>query len=392
MPKKKLIYLDHASTTPVRDEVLQAMRPFFSLHYGNPASLHTEGRIAQKALTDSRKKISDITGSQPDAIIFTSSGTESDNLAIFGATGALRDRGRHIISVGIEHHAVIEPLKQLETQGWSVTYISPDKTGLIDPEKIFSAITPQTVLITVMYANNEVGTILPIAEIGKRLLQYRKARNSELPYFHTDACQAAGYLDLSVEKLHVDLMTLNSGKIYGPKGVGMLYVRRGVKIQAQQFGGGQERGLRAGTENIPGIVGFAAALELAQKEKIKETARLTKLTDYFWKQLKKLVPEASLNGPLVGEDRLPNNLSITFPGMNGEQLLIYLDNEGVMCSTASACAAISDEPSHVLCALQISAQDIRSTLRFSLGRSTTKQDIDYTIQAIRKIKKLLPSR
>ncbi len=392
MPHKKTIYLDNASTTPVREEVLKAMMPFFSLHYGNPASLHTEGRIAQKALTDSRKKISDSIGSQPDTIIFTSGGTESNNLAIFGLEETSKGSGRHLISISSEHHSVLMPLKQLEKAGWSVTYLQTDKNGLLDPDDVLKAITGETVLITVMYANNEIGTVLPIAEIGKRLLQYRKAHNSELPYFHTDACQAAGYLDLNVEKLHVDLMTLNSGKIYGPKGVGMLYVRRGVKIETQQFGGLQEHGRRAGTENIPGIVGLATALELAQKDKNKEAARLTKLTNYFWKHLKKNVPEAVLNGPQIGEERLPNNLSVTFPGMDGEQLLIYLDHEGVMCSTASACASISDEPSHVLCALQIAEQDIRSTLRFSLGRSTTKQDIDYTIQAIRKIKKLLPSR
>lgn len=389
MARKKTIYLDHAAATPVREEVLKTMQSFFGLHFGNPAGLYSEGKLAQKVLAESRKSISDILGAQPDTIIFTSGGTESDNLAIFGTADANREKGRHLITIGIEHQAVLEPLRQLEKQGWSVTFLPTDKAGLIDPEKVINSITPQTVLITIMYANNEIGIVEPIAELGKRIMRYRAEHKSVLPYFHTDACQAAGYLDLSVERLHVDLMSLNSGKIYGPKGVGLLYVRRGVKLQPRQFGGSQENGRRAGTENIAGIVGFTMALELAQKEKDKESARLSKLTSYFWKQLQKNFPSSRLNGPIISDNRLPNNLNVTFPGMDGEKFVIYLDNEGVMCSTASACSAISDEPSHVLCALQIPATDIKSTLRFSLGKTTTKQDVDYTIRSLIKIQKLL---
>lgn len=392
MVKKREIYFDHAATTPVREGVQKIMQPFFSVHFGNPASLHEEGKIAKKTLNDSKKTIANIIGAQPDTIIFTSGGTESNNLAIFGVAEGSRLTERHLISLNIEHLSIIEPLKHLKSQGLSVTLLTTDRAGLIDPEKIIKAITPETILITIMYANNEVGAIEPIAEIGRRILQYRKEHGTELPYFHTDACQAAGYLELNVEKLHVDLMTINSGKIYGPKGVGMLYVRRGVKVQARQIGGGQENGLRAGTENVAGIVGFAAALMLAQKEKLKEAARLSKLTNYFWKKLHHDFPDTILNGPSIGETRLQNNLSVIFPGFEGEQLVIYLDNEGIRCSAASACTAINDEPSHVLCALQIGSKNARSTLRFSLGKSTTKRDIDDTIKALHKVTKLIRAR
>ncbi|MEK7624716.1 MAG: cysteine desulfurase family protein [Patescibacteria group bacterium] len=392
MVRKKIVYLDHAATTPVREEVQRAMQPFFSSHYGNPSSLYREGTVARGALAEARQTIARIIGAQPETIVFTSGGTEGNNLAIFGLAEANHGRGRKMISTDIEHHTILEPLKQLEKQGYSLTLLSPNNSGLFDPDKVIAAITPETVLVTVMLANNEIGAIEPIALIGRRILQYRKAHNTALPYFHTDACQAAGYLDLNVEKLHVDLMTLNAGKIYGPKGVGMLYVRRGVKINARQFGGMQENNLRAGTENIPGIIGFAKALELAQKDKVRETARLYKLSNYFWKKIKKNFPDAILNGPPIGRDRLPNNLSVTFPGYDGEQLVIYLDAEGVMCSTASACAAMSDEPSHVLCSLQIPAQGAKSTLRFSLGKSTTKTDLDYAIKALAKVTKLIKSR
>lgn len=389
MVKKKSIYLDHAAATPVRQEVQKAMQPFFSSHFGNPSSLYSEGQTAKKALDESRKTIANIIGAQSDTIVFTSGGTESNNLAILGVADANSGNGKQIVTLNIEHHAVIEPMKKLEERGWKVTVLAADKTGLIEPKKITDAITPETVLVSIMYANNEVGTIEPIAEIGRMIMQYRKEHNTDLPYFHTDACQAAGYLDLKVEKLHVDLMSLNSGKIYGPKGVGVLYVRRGVKINARVFGGGQENGWRAGTENVAGVVGFAKALELAQSEKTKESDRLSRLTDYFWRQIQKNFPAAILNGPALGKDRLPNNLSVTFPGLDGEKLVIYLDNEGVMCSTASACSIVSDEPSHVLCALQISRQNVKSTLRFSLGKSTTKRDIEYTVKSLLKVSKLI---
>ena len=382
--KQRMVYLDHAATTPVRREALKQMRPFFDQHFANPASLYREGVLAKKTLDGARARIAGIIGAQPDTIVFTDGGSESNNLAIFGVAEANRERGRQIISSNLEHSTVMEPLSQLARQGWGVNMAPSDKSGLIDTDKIMNLITPETVLVSIMYANNEIGAKGPIAEIGRRILKYRQEHSTALPYFHTDACRAAGYLELDVEKLHVDLMSLNSGKIYGPKGAGMLYSRRGVKINARQFGGGQEGGLRAGTENVAGIVGFAAALELAQEEKTKESARLRKLTNYFWKKIQKNFSNAKLNGPELGESRLPNNLNITFPGLDGEQMVLYLDAEGVMCSTASACDALSDEPSHVLCALQIPSSDVRSTLRFSLGRSTTKADIDYTIGALHK--------
>lgn len=408
MQKQKTIYLDHAATTPVDEKVLKVMQPFFSAHFGNPSALYSASVKANEALNDARRSIAEVLNTQPDTIIFTSGGTESDNLAIFGIANSPLEGGvggvmnealkphthlppsreesattkKHIISIGIEHPAVLEPLERLKNQGWVITYIPVDKTGLVNASEVIKAIRPETILISIMFANNEIGTIEPIAEIGRQLLRYRKEHNTSLPYFHTDACQAAGYLDLSVEKLHVDLMTVNSGKIYGPKGVGCLYVRRGLSLEPQQLGGSQEKHLRAGTENIPGIVGFAKALELVHQSKQKETLRLEKLTAYFWQQIQKKFSHVTLNGPIVGDKRLPNNLNITFPGVDGEALLIYLDSFGISCSTGSACTATTAEPSHVLKTIGLTEAQIKSTIRFSLGKTTSKQDIDYTIRAL----------
>lgn len=380
--KKKAIYLDHAATTPVDPAVLKAMQPFFSQHYGNPSSLYKEGLIANGALNDARRGIAEILRTQPDCITFTSGGTESDNMAILGIARAHAKQGKHIITVATEHHAVLYPLEQLYKEGWEITVLPVDKDGFVQPQEVMKAIRHDTVLISVMYANNEIGTIQPIAEIGRQLLRLRNEKGRAYPYFHTDAAQAAGCLELDVEKLHVDLMTINGGKIYGPKGTGLLYVRRGVTLQPIMFGGSQERSVRAGTENIPGIVGLAKALELAQKNKIKESKRERQLVESFWKQLQKKVKTVSLNGPSVGENRLPNNLDVCFGGVDGEALVIYLDSLGIMAATGSACTAVSREPSHVLKAIGKSDAEILSSVRFTIGRATDKAAIDSAVKAV----------
>ncbi len=391
-PKKiKQVYLDHAATTPVDKRVFLAMQSYFTKIYGNPSSLYHEGQKANGALNDSRRTVAKLLGALPENIIFTGSGTESDNLAIYGIARAHQQHGlpspagsgkasKHIISTPIEHHAVLHPLEDLKKQGWEITYVRVDEKGLANVDEIIKAIRPDTVLISIMYANNEIGTIEPIAEIGRKLLQYRKEKNSVYPFFHTDACQAAGYLDLDVEKLHVDLMTINGGKIYGPKGVGALYLRRGVQIKPLILGGGQERNLRSGTENIAGIVGLAKALELAQANKERESKRLNGLVNYLWEKIQKQIPQVKLNGPAIGAERLANNLNIGFMGMEGEALLLYLDEYGIMCSTGSACTAESLDQSHVLKALGVPYEYSRGSLRFTFGHANTKQDIDYLMK------------
>ncbi len=380
-PKKiKNVYLDHAATTYIDRTVLTAMQPYFTKIYGNPSSLYHEGLKASEALNGSRRTVAKLIGALPENIIFTGSGTESDNLAIYGIAKAHAQHGKHIISLAIEHHAVLHPLEDLKKQGWEITYVKVDDKGVVDVEEVIKAIRPDTVLISIMYANNEMGAIQPIAEIGRKLLTYRKEKNTIYPFFHTDACQAAGYLDLDVEKLHVDLMTVNGSKIYGPKGVGMLYARRGVTIKPLILGGEQERNLRAGTENIAGIVGFAKALELAQANKAKESKRLEGLVKYFWEQLQKQIHQVKLNGPEIGLQRLVNNLNVSFVGMEGEALLLYLDEYGIMCSTGSACTMKSLDQSHVLKAMGVQPEHSRGSLRFTLGHVNTKSDIDYLMK------------
>jgi cysteine desulfurase len=387
--------MDHAAATPLDPRVLKAMLPYFDKISANASSLHSQGQDAYKAVAEARKAIAAILNGHPDEIVFTSGGTESDNLAIRGiledAVPKLGWDGStakpHVITTAIEHHAVLEPLVHLQKIGAiQLTIIKPDKKGIVSAQDIIQSITPSTVLISVMYANNEIGTIQPIAEIGKGLLKWRKANNSVLPYFHSDACQAAGYLDLNVEKLHVDLMTLNAGKIYGPKGAGFLFVRRGTRIAAQSRGGGQERGARSGTENVPGIVGMAKALELVQKDREKESKRLTLLRDRLIDGLLRL-PKSRLNGD--ADRRLPNNVNISFLDIEGEAAMLYLDAKGIACSTGSACASSSLDPSHVILALGMSYEAAHGSLRFTLGKSTTKADVDYVISFMPSIIEML---
>lgn len=376
----KKIYLDHAATTPVDSRVFAAMKPYFTEKFGNPSALYGLGREAKNAVDEARKSMASLMHALPENIIFTAGGSESDNMAIFGTALAHANKGRHIISLAIEHHAVLRPLEQLAKDGFEITYVPVDNDGLVSAEDIAKAIRPDTILITIMYANNEMGAIEPIADIGREILKYRKANNSIYPLLHTDACQAAGYLDLDVEKLHVDLMSINGGKIYGPKGVGVLYVRRGVKISPIIFGGGQEKSMRAGTENTAGIVGLVKALEIAQAQKNKESARERELVRYLWEQISKKITEIKLNGPEIGETRLPNNLNVTFKNIEGEAMLLYLDEYGIMCSTGSACTSESLEPSHVLRAMGMSYEMAHGSIRFTFGRSNTKSDIDYLMK------------
>jgi cysteine desulfurase len=374
------VYLDHAATTPIDERVFLAMKPYFTEKFGNPSALYGTGREAQKAITDSRKQIAGLIHALPENIIFTGGGSESDNLAIYGVAKAHAHKGKHIVSVGIEHHAVLRPLEDLAKNGYEITYVPVDKDGIVSAEAVAKAIRKDTILVTVMYANNEMGAIQPIADIGREILKWRKANNTPYPYFHSDACQAAGYLDLAVEKLHLDLMTLNGSKIYGPKGAGILYLRRNVRIKPLILGGGQEKGLRSGTENVPAIVGLAKALELAQKDADKETKRLRELSEYFWNRIQEEISDVRLNGPAIGDKRLPNNLNVTFMNIEGEAMLLYLDEYGIMCSTGSACTSESLEPSHVLRAMGLPYEMAHGSLRFTFGRANTKADIDYVIK------------
>jgi cysteine desulfurase len=367
------IYLDNAATTPVRSEVMTAMQPYFSKKYGNPSSMHRQGLLANAAISEAREKISKVLNCSSKEIIFTSGGTESVNLAIKGVAFA-KGKG-HIITQKTEHHAVLKSCEWLEKKGFAVTYLDVDEFGLVNPTDVKNAIRTDTILVTVMYANNELGTIQPISEIGKICKE-------KGVLFHTDACQAAGYLNLDVERLNVDLMTINGSKIYGPKGSGLLFVKQGTKIEPGLHGGSQEFGLRSGTENVPSIVGFASALELAQKEKASESEKLFRLRDKLIFELLK-IPNTRLNGHHT--KRLPNNVNISFSGVEGESILLKLNELGIFASTGSACSAKDIKPSHVLLAIGSSHELAHGSIRFSLGRTTTKKDVAYVLKVLPKI-------
>jgi cysteine desulfurase len=368
------VYMDHAATTPVDPRVVDAMLPYFTEQYGNPSSVYRFASGARQALDESRKKVADILGCRPTEIIFTSCGTESDNLALRGVTLAQRERGKHIITTPIEHSAVGVTCEQLAKYlGYRVTYVEVDRQGLVDPDAVGRAITDETTLISIMYANNEVGTIEPIAEIGQI------AREKGIP-FHTDAVQAGGSLDLDVNRLQVDLLSLSGHKFYAPKGVGVLYVRQGTPLLPTQTGGGQERHLRGGTENVPYIVGLATALELAYQDVDTEQERLTDLRNRLILGVLGNVPGAQLTGH--PHQRLPNNASFVFPGIEGESILLRLDLARVAASTGSACASGENGPSHVLTALGIEPTLARGSLRLTLGRHTTAEEVDYVVSVL----------
>lgn len=370
-----VIYLDHAATTPTRAEVLARMLPYFSEFFGNPSSIYTLGRKSQDAVDTAHEMVAQALNCRPTEIVFTGGGSEADNLAIKGIAYAQRRRGNHIITTAIEHHATLHTCQRLEQEGYTVTYLPVDEYGRVSPEQVEAAITDQTALVTIMYANNEVGTIQPITEIG------RICRARRVP-FHTDAVQAGGLLDLDVTQLQVDLLTLSAHKFYGPKGVGILYVRQGTRIQPQVLGGSQERNRRAGTENVPGAIGAATALQLARDERERENKRLLGLRDTLIAGMLAL-PDVRLTGH--PSQRLPNSASFTVAGVEGESLLLNLDLLGIAASSGSACTSGDIEPSHVLTAMGIPASQARGALRLTLGHSNTEDDIALTLQRMAEI-------
>jgi cysteine desulfurase len=387
MPRPaKSIYMDHAATTAVAPRVVEAMLPYFTEKYGNASSVHGFGREAQQAMENARKTVADILNAGPEEVIFTSCGTESDNLAIRGVAFAQQKRGNHIITSPVEHHAVGHTCEQLGQRfGFEVTYVPVDKYGRVDPDAVGRAITDRTVLITIMYANNEVGTIQPIAEIGGL------ARAKGIP-FHTDAVQAGGTLDLNVNTLNVDLVSLSAHKFYGPKGVGILYQRRGTPLLPMQTGGGHERGRRAGTENIPYIVGLATALELAHQSRESNNARIAGLRERLISGVLSSISDAYLTGHPT--ERLPNSASFVFRGIEGEAILLSLDLLGVAASSGSACTSGATEPSHVLTSMGLPVDICHGSLRLTLGNDNTPQDVDYVLSVlpdiVRKLRAMSP--
>jgi cysteine desulfurase len=357
----------------MRPEVLQAMLPFLEEQYGNPSSIYDTGRTARQALDRARDRIALIIGASPREIVFTSGGSEADNLAIKGAAFALRGRGSHIITSAIEHHAVYNPCHYLEKQGFRITVLPVDADGLVDPAAVEAALTPETILVSIMHANNEIGTIQPIAEIGK-ILRERKI------LFHTDAVQTVGHIPVNVQELGVDLLSLSAHKFYGPKGVGALYVRRGVRLDPLVHGGAQEHNRRAGTENVAGIVGMAEALALAAEEMDKEAQRQRELRDRLIDGIMDRIPHTRLNGH--PKERLPGNVSVCFEFIEGEALLLNLDMHGIAASSGSACTSGSLEPSHVLLALGLPHEIAHGSLRMTLGRGTTAADIDTVLEVL----------
>ena len=377
----KSIYLDHSATTPVDPRVVEAMLPYFTDKFGNASSLHRWGQAALAALDESRRTIADILCARPNEIVFTGCGSESDNLALRGVALALRSCGNHIIITPIEHHAILNTAAQLEQEfGFEVTRVPVDRRGVVNPDDIARAITPRTILISVMYANNEVGTVEPLAEIA------RVARDHKI-VFHTDAVQAGGYLPLDVNELGVDLMSLGAHKFHGPKGVGVLYVRAGTPLLSQQTGGSQERARRAGTENIPYIVGMATALKIAQRERATTNARLVALREKLVVGILESVAESQLTGD--PKNRLPGHASFVISGAVGDEMVLGLDLAGIAASTGSACTAGSAEPSHVLAAMGYAPDLARGALRLTLGRGNTDADVEYAVNAVADVARKL---
>ncbi|MCK4385788.1 MAG: cysteine desulfurase NifS [candidate division Zixibacteria bacterium] len=370
------VYLDHNATTPVHPEVLEAMLPYFKDKFGNPSSIHGFGREVKVALEESREKVAKLINAGPSEIYFTSGGTESDNLAVKGTAFANRKKGKHIITSEIEHHAILESCKSLEKEGFEVTYLPVDGQGLIDPDDLGKAMRKDTILVSLMYANNEVGIIEPLEELSK-------ITKENGVYFHTDAVQAMGKVPVDVQKLNVDMLSVSGHKIYGPKGVGAIYIRKGTRITSLSHGGSHERSRRAGTENVPGIVGLAKAVEIAYRDIEEQSKHLKKMSEAFYKKLTQAIPDVFLNGDL--EKRIPNTLNLSFKAVEGESIILSLDLKGVAVSTGSACASGSLEPSHVLSAMGISPELAQSAIRFSFGRENTTDDVEYVVEILPEI-------
>ncbi|OGN09937.1 MAG: hypothetical protein A3J46_03340 [Candidatus Yanofskybacteria bacterium RIFCSPHIGHO2_02_FULL_41_11] len=412
---KKTIYLDNAASTPLDENVANEVIRAFKL-YSNPSSYNDCGREAREYTERARLKVARFLGAHSDEIIFTASGTEANNLAIQGiaknlqpTTYNLQPKKRpHIITTRIEHPSVLKPIKRLEREGFDVTYLLVDKEGFVNLNELKSSLRSTTILVSVMYANNEIGTIEPITKVGKiisdfrdehiDISKFRNIRYEKFPIFHSDACQATEYLDMNVNHLGIDLLTFNGSKIYGPKGIGVLYVRKGTKISPVMLGGKQEHGLRPGTENLPAIGGLAAALDQIEKN---ESERLAELRDYFIKKVRILLPGAKINGPINTVDdrhsmsatnRLPNNINISIPDLTSEVLLLELDKYGIYAGSGSACTSHAVEPSHVLKAIGLDKKYLDGALRFSMGRQTTKKDVDYVLKVLPKVVKDLKKR
>ncbi|MEI6631505.1 MAG: cysteine desulfurase NifS [bacterium] len=381
----KRVYLDYAATTPTDPKVIRAMEPYFFGKFGNPSSIHSFGQEAKKGIEDARELLALFLGAKPEEIVFTCGGTESNNFALLGVAQALKEKGNHIIATKIEHHAISEPLKFLEKSGFKITSVGVDKHGLVDPQEIKKAITNKTILISVMHANNEIGVIEPIAQIGEL------ARGAGV-YFHSDAVQTVGHLPVNVGELNVDLLSLSAHKFYGPKGVGALYIRKGTRIESFLRGGDQENGRRASTQNTAAIVGMGEAVSICKEMMQQESALQIRLRDRLIKEIKDKIAEVYLNGHPT--QRLPNNVNFSIKYIEGESMLLNLDMLGIAASTGSACTSTSLEPSHVLLAIGLSHEVAHGSLRITLGRWTKEEDIDYLLehllQVVEKLRAMSP--
>lgn len=369
-------YFDHAATTGVKEEVLRSMLPFFNIEYGNPSSIYSIGRKAKRAIEISREKVARAINAKPKEIYFTGCGSESDNLAIKGIAYALKHKGKHIITSRIEHHAVLDSCKTLEQEGFNVTYLNVNKDGIIDIEALKKSITDETILITIMTANNEIGTIQPIEEIGK----IARSRNI---VFHTDSVQAIGNIRIDVNKQNINALSMSAHKFYGPKGVGALYVKEDTPFVKIQDGGHQEKNKRAGTENVAGIVGLGTAIELAYKNLERYNEKLKQLRDYYIGEVERSIPGAVLNGDRI--KRLPGNSNFSFKGINGGDLLLKLDEKGICASTGSACNTGSAAPSHVLVAIGLQPEYLQGSLRITFGEENTREDVDYLVSNLKEL-------
>lgn len=372
----KLIYLDNAATTQIYPEVLKAMEPYFTEYYGNPSSIYSFAGESKKAVDGARQTIADFLHATPEEIYFTGGGSESDNWALKATAEAYKSKGKHIITSKIEHHAILHTCEYLEKQGFEVTYLDVDENGLVHPEEVEKAIRPDTILISVMFANNEIGTIEPIAEIGKIAKEHGVL-------FHTDAVQAFGHVPIDVDKMNIDMLSASGHKINGPKGIGLMYIRKGLKLGSFIHGGAQERHRRAGTHNVPGIVGFAKAVELASAHLEERMKYESELRDYYIHRVETEIPYAKLNGDRTS--RLPNNTNFCFRFIEGESMLILLDQKGICASSGSACTSGSLDPSHVLLAIGLPHEIAHGSLRVTLSEKTTKEEIDYTVDELKKI-------
>jgi len=376
---KSLVYMDHAATTAVTPEVLAAMQPYFSLAYGNPSSMYALGQQARQGLDEARERVAKVLGARAGEVIFTSGGTESDNAALMGAAVALQATGRHIVTSSVEHHAVLNCGHLLEQLGFSVTYVPVDRHGMVDSADIEAAITPETTVVSLILANNEIGTIQPVPEVARRVKAKAQALKRTI-VMHTDAVQAPGFLDINVQQLGVDMLSLSAHKFNGPKGVGLLYVRRNTPFVPTQVGGSQERDRRAGTENVAAIVGMGVALEMAERRREEANRTCQALRNLLINGIQERVPDVRLNGH--PDERLTNNVNVSFEGVEGEPILLGLDLAGIAASSGSACTAGSLDPSHVLLATGQSTELARGSLRLTLGPENTEEEVDYVIETV----------